>query len=111
MARHLYAHGVLFKTPVVAQRLLAAALAAPVTVSENAGEGGAWGQALAAAYMLDRMAGGDESLGEFLGREALAGTRGATLCPDEKDVAGFERYLERYCRALAADRALAEALD
>ena len=45
-------HGGLFKTPKVGQSLLAAALNAPVTVMETAGEGGAWGIALLAAYMV-----------------------------------------------------------
>ena len=47
-------HGGLFKTPVVGQRILAAALNAPVTVMETAGEGGPWGMAVLAAYMLEQ---------------------------------------------------------
>lgn len=44
-------HGGIFKTPEVAQRVLAAVMEAPVTVMETAGEGGAWGIALLAAYL------------------------------------------------------------
>ena len=41
----LTGHGGLFKTPGVAQRYLAAAAAAPVTVRQTAGEGGPYGMA------------------------------------------------------------------
>ena len=45
-------HGGLFKTKGVGQRILAAAMNAPVSVMETAGEGGAWGIALLASYMI-----------------------------------------------------------
>ena len=47
----LMGHGGLFKTKGVGQSIMAAAMDAPVTVMETAGEGGAWGIALLAAYM------------------------------------------------------------
>lgn len=47
-------HGGLFKTPGVGQKILAAAMNAPVSVMETAGEGGAWGIALLASYMLQK---------------------------------------------------------
>ena len=62
-------HGGLFKTKGVGQRFLAAAVNAPVSVMETAGEGGAWGIALLAAYMADKTG---ESLGEYLDRRVFA---------------------------------------
>jgi len=98
------AHGGIFKTPVVAQRLLAAVLDVPVKVMETAGEGGAWGQAVAAAYMLRRTEG--QSLATFLDEVVFVRSRGTTLVPDEGDVAGFQAYSRRFERALVAVRAL-----
>ncbi|MGI6229799.1 MAG: xylulokinase [Tractidigestivibacter sp.] len=99
----LYAHGGIFKTPVVAQRLLAAALEAPVTVMETAGEGGAWGQAVAAAYMLRRKEG--QSLSDYLSSEVFGSLSSTTLEPVPADVEGFRSYLGSFRRALVAEKA------
>lgn len=104
----LTGHGGLFKTPVVGQRYMAAACGAPVTVMETAGEGGPYGMALLAAYMVERAPG--ESLGDYLDRRVFAGTRGTTLAPDPEDAAGFERYMERYRRLLDVERTAVEIL-
>ena len=48
-------HGGFFKTKEVGQRIMAAAMNVPVTVMETAGEGGAWGIALLASYMLHKI--------------------------------------------------------
>lgn len=100
----LYAHGGLFKTPVVAQRLLAAALEAPVTVMETAGEGGAWGQAVAAAYMLRREEG--QSLSDYLSREVFGSIASTTRNPDTTDVEGFRAFLNSFRSALMAEKAV-----
>ena len=50
-------HGGLFKTPGVGQRVLAAALNSPISVMETAGEGGAWGIALLAAFVVNNRKG------------------------------------------------------
>lgn len=105
----LYGHGGIFKTPKVAQSLLAAALDAPVTVMSTAGEGGAWGQALAAAYMLERE--GDESLAAWLERRVFATMSGATLEPDPDDVAGYRAYLDAFVRANEAEKAAERAFE
>ncbi len=99
----LCGHGGIFKTPHVAQSLLAAALQAPVTVMETAGEGGAWGMALEAAYLALREEG--ESLSDFLGRRVFAGMQGETLAPDETDVEGYAIYLQRFMKANEAEKA------
>ena len=99
----LYAQGGIFKTPVVAQSLLAAALEAPVTVMETAGEGGAWGQALAAAYMLYREDG--ESLADYLENHVFADMQGTTIEPDPADIEGFHTFVERFKKANEAEKA------
>ena len=99
----LTGHGGLFKTPGVGQRYMAAACKAPVTCMETAGEGGPYGMALLASYMVCREEG--ESLGDYLSHKVFAGAKGSTLTPDPEDVKGFEAYLQNYVSGLAAEKA------
>ncbi|MDR0684003.1 MAG: hypothetical protein LBF83_02605 [Spirochaetaceae bacterium] len=101
-------HGGLFKTKGVGQRLLAAALDAPVAVMESAGEGGAWGIALLAAYL--RQKGPDETLEAFLSQRVFTHSPGETVLPDAQDRRGFAEYMERYRVGLAIERAAVEHL-
>lgn len=99
----LMGHGGLFKTPVVGQRILAAALNAPVTVMDTASEGGPWGMAVLAAYMRERESG--ESLADYLDHKIFAGQTGSTVDPDAKDVEGFEKFIASYKAALPVQKA------
>lgn len=102
-------HGGLFKTPGVGQKLMAGALQVPVSVMETAGEGGAWGIALLASYMLGKT--DQETLEEYLSRKVFAGRAVSPVAPDPKDVEGFESFMKRYVRGLAIERAAVELLD
>ncbi|MFP3090749.1 FGGY-family carbohydrate kinase [Treponema sp. TIM-1] len=104
----LLGHGGLFKTKGVGQRLLASALNVPVAVMESAGEGGAWGIALLAAY--GRQKGETETLEDFLARRVFARNRGESIKPDVRDRQGFERFMERYRAGLAIESAAVENL-
>lgn len=104
----LLGHGGLFKTPGVAQRYLAAAAQAPVTVMETAGEGGPYGMALLAGYRLAVMEGCTLNLADYLQQKIFADAPGSTLAPREEDVRGFTAFLERYKAALPAERAAVE---
>lgn len=101
-------HGGLFKTKGVGQRFLAAAMNAPVSVMETAGEGGAWGIALLASYMLNKTEG--ETLDAYLNEKVFAGQEGECIEPDARDVAGFETFIERYKNGLPIERAAVENL-
>lgn len=101
-------HGGFFKTKGVGQRIMAAAMGVPVTVMETAGEGGAWGIALLAAYM-GRKADG-QSLEDYLTNAVFAGQSGTTLAPDPDDVAGFTTFMARYKAGLSIERAAVENL-
>lgn len=101
-------HGGLFKTKEVGQKIMAAAVNAPVTVMETAGEGGAWGIALLASYMKNKKDG--ESLAQFLERDVFAGQEGVTLEPDGTDVEGFNKFVERYIKGLPIEKAAVETL-
>ena len=94
-------HGGLFKTEEVGQRFMAAAMGAPVTVMETAGEGGAWGCALLAAYMQTKAEG--ESLADFLSDKVFAGAKGITLAPKAEDVESFECFMKSYRAGLGIE--------
>lgn len=96
-------HGGLFKTKGVGQRILAAAINAPVSVMEGAGEGGAWGIALLAAYMQWRRNG--ETLEDYLAQRVFAGRIGEEIAPDASEAADFEVFLRRYAAGLPMEAA------
>ena len=104
----LTGHGGLFKTPVVGQKYMAAACNAPVTCMETAGEGGPYGMALLAAYMLRKEAG--ETLEDYLNAHVFANAKGTTLAPQQADVDGFNAYITRYKAMLEVERKAVEVL-
>ena len=101
-------HGGLYKTPVVGQKLTAAAINSPVSVMKTAGEGGAWGIALLASYMVNKEAG--ESLEKFLANKVFAGETGSSIDPDPADVKGFNDFIKRYKAGLPIERAALDHL-
>ena len=98
----LYGHGGFFKTPGVGQRLLSAAVGAPVSVMETAGEGGPYGMALLAAYRIWKDEG--ETLEDYLDNKVFAEARSSTILADAQDIEGFRAFLTRYRRALPVER-------
>ena len=94
-------HGGYFKTKGVGQRMLAAALNSPISVMETAGEGGAWGIALLAAYLIHNKG---MTLADYLEQVVFAGNTGVSIAPTADDVEGFNRYIERYSRGLAIEQ-------
>ena len=99
------AHGGLFRTPGAPQRLLAAALRVPVALEETAGEGGAWGIAVLAAYLEHT----DRSLADFLAETVFGGDAVHVADPEDRDVRGFQDYLARYRAALPVQDVAAAA--
>jgi len=95
-------HGGYFKTAGVGQRMLAAALNSPISVMETAGEGGAWGIALLAAYEVNNP--NKLSLADYLEEVVFAGNTGTSIAPTADDVAGFNRYIENYKQGLAIEQ-------
>jgi len=104
----LLGHGGFFKTKEVGQKIMAAAMNVPISVMETAGEGGAWGIALLASYMLHK--GTNEPLEAYLSDKVFAGENGMTVAPDQKDVDGFETFMERYKKGLVIERAAVDGL-
>lgn len=101
-------HGGFFKTEGVGQRVLAAAMNVPVSVMESAGEGGAWGIALLAAYMRRQTDG--ETMAAYLSERVFAHEKSATVAPDDRDVAGFAAFMARYQAGLAIERAAVDTM-
>lgn len=104
----LMGHGGLFKTKGVGQSIMAAAANVPVTCMETAGEGGAWGIALLAAYRKDRKEG--ETLDTYLSDRVFAGQKGSTLAPDPADAAGFDEFIKAYQAGLPMEKAAVETM-
>ena len=95
-------HGGYFKTAGVGQRMLAAALNSPISVMETAGEGGAWGIALLAGYLINK---NGKNLADYLEQVVFAGNTGVSIAPTAEDVAGFEKYIENYKACLPVEQA------
>lgn len=104
----LYGHGGLFKTKGVGQNILAAAMNAPVTLMSTASEGGPWGMAVLAAYMIRKDEG--EGLEKYLADKVFAGAETLTAQPDPEDVKGYDKYIEGYLASVKAQQAAVEAM-
>ena len=87
---------------------MAAAVNVPVSVMKTAGEGGAWGIAILANYMLSKAE--DESLSAYLNDHVFAGEESSRMEPDAKAVAGFEAFMEKYKAGLVIERAAVDSL-
>lgn len=105
MLDKIYAHGGIFKTDGVCQEFLAAAINTPVSVLATAGEGGAWGMALLAAYC-----GRNESLEGFLSGTVFASSDEKTVQPKKSCSDGFEKYVSAFKKLLSAEKILSEIM-
>ena len=104
----LYGHGGFFKTPGVGQRFMSAAAQAPVTCMETAGEGGPYGMALLAAYLVWKEDG--ETLEDFLDERVFKEAPASTLMADESDIDGFNAYVAQYKKSLIVEEKAIETL-
>ena len=100
-AEKITGHGGLFKVSGVASQLMADALSTPVSVMKTAGEGGAWGMAILAAYM--ELSNG-EKLADFLDKKVFADMEVTTSQPEQTGSDGYKTFLERYKKGLAAEK-------
>ncbi|MCC8192209.1 MAG: ATPase [Ruminococcus sp.] len=100
----LNCHGGFFKTPIVGQKIMTAAANVKTSLTEEAGEGGAWGMALLAAFMNSDCS----SLADFLNEQVFADSKTIDSEPDEQDVLGFEKFMQSYKSALPLEQAAAD---
>lgn len=99
-------HGGFFKTPEIGQSILAAVMNAPVSVMATAGEGGAWGIAVLASYMINK---NGLSLPDYLDEKVFLKQKMTTVSPDDKEVAAFNEFMKSYKAGLAIEKAAVEA--
>lgn len=104
----LLGHGGLFKTKGVGQQILADAMNTPISVMETAGEGGAWGIAVLASYMIQKEEG--ETLGAYLNNKVFAGQEGSELAPNAEGVKGFDEFIKIYKAGLPIERAAVDSM-
>lgn len=102
-ADRITGHGGFFTTPVVGQKILAAALNSPISVMKTAGEGGPWGMAILASYLVNNK--NHQSLADYLDNNVFAGNTGSEVKPDPADVDGFNKYIENYKKGLEIEKA------
>lgn len=101
-------HGGFFKTAIVGQKMMAAALHTPISVLTTAGEGGAWGIALLASYLVNK---DGQSLDTFLSEQVFGSDIAETVEASEKEIAGFNAFFAKYKKGLAVEKKAAEVLD
>ena len=104
----MYGHGGFFKTPKAGQTVASAAIGSPVCVMETAGEGGAWGIALLALYMVEKKE--QQTLASYLEDVIFAGSTGSELLADKADMDGFNAFMKKYVEALKVEKAAVELL-
>ena len=98
----IYGHGGYFKTEEVGQRILSAAIDAPVSVMESAGEGGPYGMALLCAYYLWKDE--NESLENYLDNKVFDGYKTSTIQATKEEVEGFNKFISKYINCLPVER-------
>ncbi|WOO86707.1 FGGY-family carbohydrate kinase [Mollicutes bacterium LVI A0039] len=101
----IYGHGGFFKTEEVGQRIMSQATNSPVSIMDNAGEGGAWGIAILASYQDS-----SKTLDDYLNEEVFHGSYETTIMATEEEINGFEMFMSRYQQGLAIERAAVDNL-
>ena len=108
VADYFYGQGGFFKVRGAGDRVMAAALNSEIRMMETAGEGGPWGQAILASYMLEKEDG--ESLESYLANKVFKGGNVEKCEPLKEDVEGFDKFMEDYKNGLKIERAAVESL-
>jgi sugar (pentulose or hexulose) kinase len=103
----LFGHGGFFKTPEVGQKIMSAATGGPVTVMETAGEGGAWGIAVLALFLMKKEG---RSLSEFLNEVIFAGEEGVEITASQEEIDGFDSFMKTFNATLPIEKAAVETL-
>lgn len=106
--KKMYGHGGFFKTPKAGQTIASAAIGSPVCVMETAGEGGAWGIAVLALYMIEKA--DSQKLDAYLEDVIFAGSTGSELLADQADIDGFNTFMKKYMDGLSVEKAAVEIM-
>lgn len=107
----LIAQGGLFKTPVIAQQVLADALNTPITIMKSAEEGGPWGMAVLGAFVLFNLNNNPKkNLADFLDQNVFVNPETMTLTPEEEGVEGYKKFIKEYKNGLIIETAAIKSL-
>lgn len=100
--KQMSAHGGVFKTKKVMQKIVASALNTNVSIYKSASEGGCWGMACLAMYMDKK----DDykSLDDFLEKFLFANQSKHTELADDKIMKSFDKFLNDYKKYLPIQR-------
>ena len=104
----LTGHGGFFKTAEVGLSIMSAALHTPVSALETAGEGGPWGMAVLASYLVN---GNGKTLSGWLEKEVFAASKKTTVAPKQEDIDGFNTFFARYTKGLAIEKAAIDSIE
>lgn len=104
----LTGHGGFFKTAETGLTIMSAALHTPVSALETAGEGGPWGMAVLASYLVN---GGGKTLDAWLAEKVFATSKKTTVSPKQDDIEGFNKFFARYTKGLAIEKAAIESIE
>ncbi|MDD7433733.1 MAG: FGGY-family carbohydrate kinase [Peptoniphilaceae bacterium] len=98
----LTAHGGVFLTPVVMQKILASALRMPIDIAKNAGEGGAYGIAVLSAYFYYKKE--YLSLEDFLAKNIFHQSDFIRQNPDQNISDEYDKYLLMFIKGLGLEK-------
>ena len=87
---------------------MSAAINAPVSVMETAGEGGPYGMALLSSYMIS---GEELSLEDYLDQKVFREVKTETVMAEDEDVKGFEEYTSLYQKLLKVEKLALEVFN
>jgi sugar (pentulose or hexulose) kinase len=104
----LTGHGGFFKTQETGLMAMSSAMHTPISLMETAGEGGPWGQAILAGFMLAKEEG--ETLEQYLNNKVFKEGKVETCEPVAEDVKGFDKFMEDYNAGLSIERAAVDSL-
>ena len=91
-----------FKTQEAGLTAMASAMHTPISLMETAGEGGPWGMAVLASYLVN---GKGKSLSDYLEQNVFATAKTKTFEASKEDQEGFNRFFANYTKGLDIERA------
>src|SRR5574344_643322 len=97
----LTGHGGFFKTADVGLKVMSSAMHTPITVLSTAGEGGPWGMAILASYLVN---GNAMALEDYLNKEVFITIKNETLTPKQDNIAGFNAFFDNYKKGFSVEK-------
>ncbi|QPB43118.1 xylulokinase [Rodentibacter haemolyticus] len=100
-------HGGIFKTENIAQQILSSALNIPLATMNTASNGGAWGIALLASFLMKT---DHYSLEEYLDKCIFNQVEMKLVYPEKAITEGYQQFIERYKQGIPVVQSAIERL-